>query len=49
MFHLGNHSKQAGKERDLTPDVSFFDATYLSFPDHIHHLVPLYGEPCGLK
>jgi hypothetical protein len=41
LFSLGGHSKQAGDERDLPQDVSFFHATHLPFPHHVHDLVSL--------
>jgi hypothetical protein len=44
LLRLGRHSKQAGDERHLPEDVSFFHATHLPFPDHVHHLVALQGS-----
>jgi hypothetical protein len=41
LLSLGSHSKDAGDERNLPEDVSFFHATHLPFPDHVHHLVAL--------
>ncbi len=49
LLSLGSHSKQAGDERHLPQDVSFFYATHLPFPDHVHHLVALQGSPRGLQ
>jgi hypothetical protein len=41
LFSLGCHSKQAGDEGNLPGDISFVHVLYLSFPNHIHHLIPL--------
>src|SRR6266700_3156868 len=49
LLSLGGHSKEAGDERHLPQDVSFFHATHLPFPDHVHHLVALQGSPRGLE
>ena len=49
LLSLGGHSKDAGDERHLPQDVSFFHATHLPFPDHVHHLVALQGSPRGLE
>jgi len=29
--------------------ISFFYATHLSFPEHIHRFISLQGSPCGLE
>ena len=49
LLSLGGHSKEAGGTGDLSQDVSFFHATHLSFPDHVHHLVALQGSPRALE
>src|SRR5947209_1980265 len=49
MFLLGGHSKEAGDTGDLSQDVSFFIATHLPFPDHVHHLVALHGSSRRLQ
>ena len=49
LFSLGSHSKQAGDERNLPQNVSFFHTTHLAFPDHVHHLVALQGSPRALE
>ena len=49
LLSLGRHSKQAGDERHLPQDVSFFHAAHLAFPDHVHDLVSLQGSPRTLE
>ena len=41
LFRLGGYSKQAGDERDLTYNVSFFHPTHLPLAKHVHALVSL--------
>ena len=41
LFSLGSHSKQAGDERNLPQNVSFFHTTHLPFPHHVHDLISL--------
>src|SRR5205807_6815461 len=49
LFSLDYHSKQAGDERNLPHDVSFFHTTHLPFPHHVHDLISLSRVPSGLK
>jgi hypothetical protein len=49
LFSLGCHSKQAGDERNLPHDVSFFHTTHLPFPHHVQDLISLSCVACGLK
>jgi hypothetical protein len=48
LFSLSSHSKQAGDTRYLPQDISFFHATHLPFPDHVHDLISLQGSPRAL-
>lgn len=41
VLSLDRYSKEAGDERDLPHDVSFFNTMHLSFPSPVHHLEPL--------
>jgi hypothetical protein len=41
LFSLGRHSKQAGDERHLTHDISFFHTAHLTLAKHVLHLVSL--------
>ena len=41
LFSLDSHSKQAGDECHLLHAVSFFYATDLTFPEHIHGFISL--------
>jgi hypothetical protein len=49
LFSLGSRSKQAGDTCRLLHAVSFFSATYLTFPKHVHDLISLQGSPSGLE
>jgi len=41
QLRLGNQSKQAGDEGNLSRNVPFFYPMYLSLPNHIHTLISL--------
>jgi hypothetical protein len=41
QFFLSNQSKQFGDQRDLPFDISFCHSPHLSFPHHVHDLIPL--------
>jgi hypothetical protein len=49
LFSLDSHSKQASDESRLLRTVSFFYATNLPFPEHVHHFITLQGPPCGFE
>jgi hypothetical protein len=42
-------SAQASHKCRLLHAVSFFYATYLTFPEHIHPFISLQSSPCCLK
>src|SRR5258707_2280940 len=46
---LDGHSKQLGDQRNLASDISFYHALCLSFPYHVHHLIPLQCSPRRAK
>ena len=41
LFSLDSHSKQAGDECRLLHAISFFYATYLTFPEHVNRFISL--------
>jgi len=53
LFHLGGHSKQAGDERDLSPDVPFSTPcpcpfrmmVILSYPCKVFQAVSMEKKP----
>ena len=49
LLSLGGHSKEAGDEGHLLQEVSFFHATHLPFPHHVHDLRAMSRVPGGLK
>ncbi len=49
LFSLDSHSKQAGDECHLLHAVSFFYATYLTLPKHVHRFISLQCSPRSLE
>jgi hypothetical protein len=49
LLSLGSHSKQAGDKRNLPHAVSFFHATHLPLPEHVHGFISLQGSPRTLE
>src|ERR1700730_13982672 len=49
LFSLDSHSKQACDESRLFQAFSFFYATHLTFPEHVHRFISLQGSPRGLE
>jgi len=49
LFSLESHSKQAGDECHLLHAVSFFYATYLTLPKHVHRFISLQCSPRSLE
>ena len=43
LFCLDSHSEQTGNIYCLLSAISFFNATYLTFPEHIHRFIPPAG------
>src|SRR6266536_2452393 len=49
LFSLNSHSKQACDKSRLFYAISFFYATHLTFPEHVHRSISLQGSPGRLE